>query len=123
MEFIDMPNYPGYTINRRGVVRGPSGFALQVTERGQVRVKKDGRVRLEYVYDLLLDTMLQGVQEEADRARAEAIRAQQAADRATAEQNMMAERLRLARKLNGHLLAMIGRGDPDADLSDLRVSA
>lgn len=123
MEFMDMPNYPGYTINRRGVVRGPSGFALQVTERGQVRVKKDGRVRLEYVYDLLLDTMLQDVQREADRARAEVIRVQQTADKAIAEQEMMAERLRLARKLNGLLLAMVGRRDPDADLSDLRVTA
>lgn len=123
MEFMDMPNYPGYSISRRGEVRGPSGFILQVTNRGQVRIKKNGRVRLEYVCDLLLETMLQGVQEEADRARAEAIRVQQTADKAIAEQEMMAERLRLARKLNGLLLAMVGRRDPDADLSDLRVTA
>jgi len=123
MGFIDMPNYPGYSISRRGEVRGPSGFILQVTNRGQVRIKKNGRVRLEYVCDLLLETMLQEVQEDANKARAEAFQAHKVADKVKAEYNEIAERLRLARKLNGHLLAMIGRGEPDADLSDLRVTA
>jgi len=123
MGFIDMPNYPGYSISRRGEVRGPSGFILQVTNRGQVRIKKNGRVRLEYVCDLLLETILQEVQEDANKARAEAFQAHKVADKVKAEYNEIAERLRLARKLNGHLLAMIGRGEPDADLSDLRVTA
>jgi len=121
--FIDIPNFPGYSISRRGEVRGPSGFILQATSRGQVRIKKDGKVRLEYVCDLLLETMTQDIQKVAAQARAEADSAQLAADKAKADQDVLAERLRLARQLNAHLLAMIGRKNPGMDLSDLRIPA
>ena len=44
--FYTIPAFPGYGINRRGEVKSPTGVILTVTERGQVRVKKDGKVRL-----------------------------------------------------------------------------
>ena len=53
--FYTIPAFPGYGINRRGEVKSPTGVILTVTERGQVRVKKDGKVRLEYIGDLLAD--------------------------------------------------------------------
>lgn len=47
--FYTIPAFPGYGINRRGEVKSPTGVILTVTERGQVRVKKNGKVRLEYM--------------------------------------------------------------------------
>ena len=44
--FYTIPAFPGYGINRRGEVKSPTGVILTVTERGQVRVKKDGKVRI-----------------------------------------------------------------------------
>ena len=53
--FYTIPSFPGYGINRRGEVKSPTGVILTVTERGQVRIKKDGKVRLEYIGNLLAD--------------------------------------------------------------------
>ena len=126
MEFYDIPEFPGYSINWRGEVRSPTGVTLIANDHWQVRLVKDGRRSTRYIGDLLAST----IEKELSRScgqdsllHAELAQAREAASTAQAARSALAERLRLARKLNGHLLAMIGRENPDADLSDLRVTA
>ena len=54
MKFMDIPLYPGYSIDRHGVVYSPSGRRLFVAKDGKVTLNKDGKLRREYVGDLLI---------------------------------------------------------------------
>lgn len=103
--FYTIPAFPGYGINRRGEVKSPTGVILTVTERGQVRVKKNGKVRLEYIGDLLADAMLA-----REKYEAELLALRKAVAKAECDLGEKAERLRLARKLNALLLAKVRRG-------------
>ena len=100
----------GYGINRRGEVKSPTGVILTVTERGQVRVKKDGKVRLEYIGDLLADAGQADAMLAREKYEAELLELRKAVAKAECDLGEKAERLRLARKLNALLLAKVRRG-------------
>ena len=111
MDFFDIPAYPGYQISPRGEVRSPRGFILSVASRGQVRIKVKGKIRLEYIGDLLAQAIQLRPHQDAG----------QTADDMPADYSELKERIRLARKLNGHLLALVRRRQPETDVSRLQV--
>jgi len=116
--FYTIPSFPGYGINRRGEVKSPTGVILTVTERGQVRIKKDGKVRLEYIGNLLADAG----QADAMLAREKyEMELRKAVAKAEFDLGEKAERLRLARKLNALLLSKVRRDNPHADITALSV--
>ena len=108
--FYTIPAFPGYGINRRGEVKSPTGVILTVTERGQVRVKKDGKVRLEYIGDLLADAGQADAMLAREKYEEELLELRKAVAKAECDLGEKAERLRLARKLNALLLAKVRRG-------------
>ena len=121
MNFKEIPLYPGYSIDRHGVVYSPSGRRLIVTKDGKVTLKKDGKLRQEYVGDLLTSADLLSSDRHRDVAERKIARAEEAVNAKEKERREAVRRLALARRLNALLLAKIGRDQPDADLSGLRV--
>ena len=111
--FYTIPSFPGYGINRRGEVKSPTGVILTVTERGQVRIKKDGKVRLEYIGNLLADAGQADAMLAREKYEMELLGLRKAVAKA--------ERLRLARKLNALLLSKVRRDNPHADITALSV--
>ena len=115
--FYTIPSFPGYGINRRGEVKSPTG----VTERGQVRIKKDGKVRLEYIGNLLADAGQADAMLAREKYAMELLGLRKAVAKAEFDLGEKAERLRLARKLNALLLSKVRRDNPHADITALSV--
>lgn len=122
MSYTELPSYPGYTINQRGEVRSPAGIRLTVNPSGQVRMKVNGKISLEYIGDLLADANSASDEQRRRFAEAKIGKAEKAVREAEKCRNEYAGRLALARRLNGLLLAKIGREQPDADISGLEIS-
>lgn len=58
METVNLPSFPGYSINKIGEVFSPTGSRLTVDSRGRVRVRIGGKVSMEYLATLLADADL-----------------------------------------------------------------
>ena len=121
MNFMEIPLCPGYSIDRHGVVYSPSGRRLFVAKDGKVTLKKDGKLRREYVGDLLISADSLRSDRYREAAERKIVRAEEAVNAKEKERREAVRRLALARRLNALLLAKIGRDQPDADLSGLRV--
>lgn len=121
MSYTELPSYPGYTINPRGEVRSPAGIRLTVNSSGQVRVKVNGKISMEYIGDLLADAASANEERRRRVAEARLNKAEKTAREAEKCRNEYAGRLALARRLNALLLAKIGREQPDTDVSGLRI--
>lgn len=119
--FYALPSWPGYGINRRGEVKSPTGVILTVTERGQVRMKKDGKVRLEYIGHLLADAGQAAEMLARERYEKELPELRKAVAKAEFDLGEKSERLRLARKLNAVLLARVRRDMPHMNVTALRT--
>ncbi len=89
--FIPVPVYPGYSVNGKGQVQSPSGSVLAVDRQGRVQVRVDGKTRRCFVGEMMT---LAGVSREM-----------------AMEVTTLYFQLGLARRLNGHLLALTG-ADP-----------
>lgn len=121
MNFVEIPLYPGYSIDRHGVVYSPSGRRLVVTKDGKVTLKKNGKLQQEYVGDLLTSADLLRSDRHRDVAERKIARAEEAVNAKEKERREAVRRLALARRLNALLIAKIGREQPDANLSDLCI--
>lgn len=121
MSYMEIPLYPDYSIDSHGVVYGLSGKRLSVSKEGKVSLKKDGKIRQEYVGDLLLSA--DGMK--SDMYKKDAEQKISWAEKTVAakeeERREAVRRLCLARRANAHLLAMIRRDQPSMDLSELCV--
>lgn len=121
MGYMEIPLYPDYSIDSHGVVYGLSGKRLSVSKEGKVSLKKDGKIRQEYVGDLLLSA--DGMK--SDMYRKDAERKIACAEKAAAakeeERREAIRRLSLARRINAHLLAMIRREQPEVNLHGLQI--
>lgn len=121
MSYMEIPLYPDYSIDNHGVVYSPSGRRLFVSKEGKVTLKKNGKLRKEYVGDLLLsaDGMKSDIyKKDAERKIA---RAEKAAAAKEEERREAIRRLSLARRANAHLLAMIRRDQPEVNLHGLQI--
>lgn len=132
MSCMEIPFYPDYSIDSHGVVYGPSGKRLSVSKEGKVNLKKDGKIRQEYVGDLLLsadgmksDMYKKDAEQKIAKYKEDAERKISWAEKTVAakeeERRYAMRRLCLARRANAHLLAMIRRDQPNADLSGLQI--
>lgn len=86
--FVVIPEHPDYSISSRGEVRSKHGNILSVNSRGQVSLRVDNKSRLFFLGDLLAMSGVLSSGEYPEKAELE-------------------NRLRWARKVNGHLLALI----------------
>ncbi len=121
MKFMEIPLYPGYSIDRHGVVYSPSGRRLFVAKDGKVTLNKDGKLRREYVGDLLISADSLRSDRHREATERKIARAEETVNAKEKERREAIRRLALARRLNELLLAKIGREQPDVDLSGLRV--
>ena len=123
METVNLPSFPGYSINKIGEVFSPTGSRLTVDSRGRVRVRIGGKVSMEYLATLLADADLLRSEQHRLWAEEKVDKAEKKAASADARRIAAEQSLARARRVNGHCLALIRRSQPDRDMTALTISA